>query len=425
VRATEINEEMKLAAVKALSELAKEPVPDIVNKAYGDNSIAFGREYLIPKPLDPRLITTVSPAVAKAAMDSGVAKKPIENWDAYHNELLQRIGIDQKLMNRIMVQAKQHPKRVVFAEADHFKILKAAQFVQDQKIAKPILLGNRKRIQQIIEENNLDLSDCLIMDPYEEDERREKFAQMLFEKRKRKGLSLFDSRRQLRDRNYFGSMMLETDEADALISGLTRDYSRAISPAIQIIGVEEGINKVAGMYIILSKKEPYFFADTTVNVNPTAEELADIVGLTARAVRFFDTEPRVALLSYSNFGSNKGEIPEKARLATEIAKERYPNILIDGEMQANTAINPTLLQEHYPFSELAEKGANTLIFPDLTSGNIAYKLLQEIGGAEAIGPILMGMRKPVHVLQQGSSIRDIINMVAIAVVDSQNYNRGL
>ncbi|KAA9341052.1 NADP-dependent malic enzyme [Adhaeribacter soli] len=425
VRATEINEAMKLAAVKALSELAKEPVPDIVTKAYGDNSIVFGREYLIPKPLDPRLITAISPAVAKAAMESGVARKPIENWEAYHQELLTRIGIDQKLMNRIISQAKQDPKRVVFAEADHIKILKAAQVVKDQKIATPILLGNRKKIERIIQENNLDLGDSLILDTYEEDERRERYAQVLFEKRKRKGLSMFESRRLVRDRNYFGSIMVELNEADALISGLTRDYSKTISPALQVIGVEEGINKVAGMYIILSKKEPYFFADTTVNVNPTTEELCDIIGLTARAVRFFDTEPRIAVLSYSNFGSNNGPFPEKARLATEMAKERYPHVLIDGEMQANTALNTALLREHYPFSELAEKGANTLVFPDLTSGNIAYKLLQEIGGAEAIGPVLMGMRKPVHILQLGSSIREIVNMVAIAVVDAQNYNKGL
>lgn len=425
VRATEINEAMKLAAVKALSALAKEPVPDIVHKAYGDNYITFGRNYLIPKPLDPRLITSISPAVAKAAMESGVARQPIDNWEAYHNELLQRIGIDQKLMNRMISQAKQDPRRVVFAEADHVKILKAAQIVKYQKIATPILLGNRKKIESLIAEHQLDLSDCKIMDPFEEHEMRERYATMLWEKRKRKGLSMYESRRLVRDRNYFGSMMVDLNEADALISGLTRDYSKTILPALQVIGVEDGINKVAGMYIILSKKEPYFFADTTVNVNPTTEELCDIIGLTARAVRFFDTEPRVAVLSYSNFGSNNGEVPDKARRATEMAKERYPHILLDGEMQANTALSHELLKEHYPFSELAEKGANTLIFPDLASGNIAYKLLQEIGGAEAIGPILMGMRKPVHILQLGSSIREIVNMVAIAVVDAQHYDKGL
>jgi malate dehydrogenase (oxaloacetate-decarboxylating)(NADP+) len=422
VRATEINEAMKLAAVRALSDLAKEPVPEMVHKAYGDNTIGFGRFYLIPKPLDPRLITAVSPAVAKAAMDSGVARIPILDWEAYEHELKERIGIDQKLMSRITSQAKKNPKTVVFAEADHYKILKAAQTVKEQHIANPILLGNRKRIAEIAQEFNLDLTGCEIIDNYEEDTKREEFAHLLYNKRQRKGLTLFDSRRQMRDRNYFGSMMLETGEADALISGLTRDYSKTILPALQVIGVEEGINKVAGMYIILNKKEPYFFSDTTVNVNPTADELVDIIGLTARAVRFFDTEPRMAVLSYSNFGSVQGDIPNKGSEAVRKAKQRFPELLIDGEMQANTALNRDLLREHYPFSELAQKGANTLIFPTLTSGNVAYKVLQELGGAETIGPVLMGMRKPVHILQLGSSIRDIVNMVAIAVVDAQNYN---
>lgn len=422
VRATEINEEMKLAAVQALAQLAKEPVPELVHKAYGDNTIAFGRTYLIPKPLDPRLITTVSPAVAKAAMESGVARLPIQDWEAYEQELKERIGIDQKLMSRINTQAKKNPKTVVFAEADHYKILKAAQIVKDQRIANPILLGNRKRIEAIIEENNMELQGVTIIDPFEEDEKREQFAAYLFKKRQRKGLTLYDARRMMRDRNYYGSMMVQTGEADALISGLTRDYSKTIAPALQVIGVEEGVNKVAGMYIVLGQKEPYFFADTTVNIDPTADELVDIIGLTARTVQFFSTEPRVAVLSYSNFGSVRGDVPNKAAEAVRKAKQRYPELLIDGEMQANTALNRDLLREHYPFSELAEKGANTLVFPTLTSGNIAYKILQEIGGVEVIGPVLMGMRKPVHILQQGSSIRDIVNMVSIAVVDAQNFN---
>ncbi|AKD05501.1 malic enzyme [Pontibacter korlensis] len=422
VRATEINEEMKLAAVHALADLAKEPVPEIVHKAYGDNTINFGRFYLIPKPLDPRLITTVSPAVAKAAMDSGVARIPITDWEAYEQELQERIGIDQKLMSRITTQAKKDPKTVVFAEADNYKILKAAQIVQEQRIAKPILLGNPERIHAIIAENNMDLHDAIIIDPVAEEEKKEEYAHILYQKRQRKGVTLFDARRLMRDRNYFGSMMLHTGEADALISGLTRDYSKTISPALQVIGVEEGVNKVAGMYIVLGQKEPYFFADTTVNVNPTADELVDIIGLTARTVRFFDTEPRVAMLSFSNFGSVRGDIPDKGAEAVRKAKQRYPELLIDGEMQANTALNRNLLREHYPFSELAEKGANTLVFPTLTAGNIAYKLLQEIGGVEVIGPVLMGMRKPVHILQLGSSVRDIVNMIAIAVVDAQNYN---
>ena len=422
VRATEINEEMKLAAVRALAALAKEPVPDVVLKAYSDTTINFGRFYLIPKPLDTRLITTISPAVAKAAMESGVAKHPITDWDAYEQELKERIGIDQKLMTRIMNQAKKNPKTVVFTEADNYKILKAAQLVKEQRIAKPILLGNRERIESIIAEHKMDLQGVSIIDPFQEDAKRAEYAQLLFEKRQRKGLTLFDANRLLRDRNYFGSMMLNSGEADALISGLTRDYSKTILPALQVVGVEEGVNKVAGMYIILSQREPFFFADTTVNLNPTADELVDIIGLTARAVKFFDTEPRVAMLSYSNFGSVRGEVPDKAAEAVRKAKQRYPDLLIDGEMQANTALNRNLLREHYPFSELAEKGANTLIFPNLASGNIAYKVLQEIGGAEVIGPVLMGMKKPVHILQLGSSIREIVNIVSIAVVDAQNYN---
>ncbi len=422
VRATEINEAMKLAAVHALAALAKEPVPDVVLKAYSDTTINFGRTYLIPKPLDTRLITTISPAVAKAAMESGVAGKPISDWEAYELELKERIGIDQKLMTRITNQAKKNPKTVVFTEADNYKILKAAQIVKEQRIAKPILLGNRERIEAIIAENNMDLQDVSIIDPFLEEAKRAEYAELLFKKRQRKGLTLFDANRLMRDRNYFGSMMLNGGEADALISGLTRDYSKTITPALQVVGVEEGINKVAGMYIILSQREPFFFADTTVNLDPTADELVDIIGLTARTVKFFDTEPRVAMLSYSNFGSVRGDVPDKAAEAVRKAKERYPNLLIDGEMQANTALNRNLLREHYPFSELAEKGANTLVFPNLASGNIAYKILQEIGGAEVIGPVLMGMKKPVHILQLGSSIREIVNIVSIAVVDAQNYN---
>ena len=422
VRATEINEEMKLAAVHALAALAKEPVPDVVLKAYSDTTINFGRTYLIPKPLDTRLITTISPAVAKAAIASGVARHPITDWEAYELELKERIGIDQKLMTRITNQAKKDPKTVVFTEADNYKILKAAQIVKEQRIAQPILLGNRERIEAIIAENKMDLQGVSIIDPFQEEAKRAEYAQYLFEKRRRKGLTFFDAERLMRDRNYYGSMMLNSGEADALISGLTRDYSKTMVPALQVVGVEEGVNKVAGMYIILSNREPFFFADTTVNLNPTADELVDIIGLTARTVQFFDTEPRVAMLSYSNFGSVRGEVPGKTAEAVRKAKERYPSLLIDGEMQANTALNRNLLREHYPFSELAEKGANTLVFPNLASGNIAYKILQEIGGAEVIGPVLMGMRKPVHILQLGSSIREIVNIVTIAVVDAQNDN---
>ncbi|HNG44051.1 MAG TPA: NADP-dependent malic enzyme, partial [Cyclobacteriaceae bacterium] len=423
VRATEINEAMKLAAVHALATLAKESVPDIVVKAYGDAKLAFGKEYLIPKPLDPRLITTISPAVAKAAMDSGMAKKPITDWGAYHQELLNRIGIDQKLMTRIIDRAKSNPKRVVFAEAHHHKILKAAQILQDEGIAHPILLGDKDQIEKLIKEHDLDL-DCSIIYPRKEHEKVDQFAEVLYKKRQRKGLSLRDCQQLLRDRNYYGAMMVEVGEADALVSGLTKDYPKTILPSLQIIGIAEGVSRVAGMYILLNKRGTFFFADTTVNVDPTAEQLVDIIGLTARGVKFFDMEPRIAVVSYSNFGSSKGEVPEKTREAVRLAKQKYPDLIIDGDIQANVAFNTEIQQESFPFSALSKEGANTVIFPNLESGNIAYKLLTEIGGAEAIGPILLGMKKPVHVLQLGSSIREIVNMAAIAVVDAQLHDQN-
>lgn len=420
VRATEINEAMKLAAAKAIAKLAKEPIPDIVNKAYGESIAGFGRLYLIPKPLDPRLITTIAPAVARAAMESGVAKNPIKDWSAYELELQERIGIDQRLMSVVIARAKKDPKRVVFAEADNVKILKAAQIIRDEKIAHPILLGNRAKILALMEEHSLDLHNETIIDPLEEKESIEKFSQILYQKRQRKGMTLAEAGRLVVQRNYFGALMVETDVADAFISGLTRDYPRTILPSLQTIGVKPGVNRVAGMYIMNTDKGPYFFADATVNLNPTAEEMVDIIGLTADAVKFFNMEPRVAVLSYSNFGSANGEIPAKTAKATALARAKYPDLIIEGEMQANVAINEDIQREMYPFSKLINKKANTLIFPDLSSGNIAYKLLSELGNAEAIGPILLGMNKPVHILQLGSSVREIVNMVAIAVVDAQS-----
>jgi len=424
VRATEINEAMKLAAVHALADLAKEPVPDLVFQAYDVDKIEFGRDYLIPKPLDPRLITTVSPAVAKAAMDSGMATNPIKDWGAYNNELLKRIGIDQKLTLQIIEHAKKKPKRILFAEADTLKILKAAQILQDEKIAIPILLGSKIEIDRLVKEHNLDISECKIVDPREEKELTEKFAKAFYKKRERKGINYQDALRQMRDRSTFGAMMLEFGEADALVSGLTKDYSKTILPSLQIIGMAPNVSRVAGMYIIMNKKGTFFFSDCTVNVDPTVDELVGIIELTTRGVKFFDKEPRVAVLSYSNFGSSKGEIPEKTREAVRIAKQKYPDLILDGEIQANVAFDTELQQEIYPFSALAKQGANTLIFPNLASANIAYKLLMEIGGADAIGPILLGMKKPVHILQLGSSIREIVTMAAIAVVDAQLHERN-
>jgi malate dehydrogenase (oxaloacetate-decarboxylating)(NADP+) len=417
VRATEINEAMKLAAVHALEALAKEPVPDSVKKAYGIDKLDFGRGYLIPKPMDPR------PAVAKAAMDSGVATKPIHDWSTYHQELQRRIGIDETLISQVIESAQKDPRRVVFAEANHHKILKAAQTLLDEGIAKPILLGNKEEILKLIEEHKLDLAGCPIIYPREEKEKVEQYAELLYKKRQRKGLAYRDCLKLMQDRNYYAAMMVEHGDADAMVSGLTKDYPKTILPALQIIGTAPGVKHVAGMYVLMNKKGNYFFADCTVNVDPNAEDLVEIIGLTARGAQFFGIEPRIAVLSYSNFGSSKGVIPEKTKEATRLAKAKFPDLVIDGDIQANVALNTVIQQETYPFSALAKTGANTLIFPNLAAGNIAYKLMMEIGGSENIGPILMGMNKPVHVLQLGSSIREIVNMAAIAVVDAQMRNK--
>lgn len=419
VRATAINEEMKVAAVRAIAELAKKSVPEAVNMAYNEKNIKFGKEYIIPKPMDMRLMTNVSTAVAKAAIESGVARKVIIDWDAYVEELKQRLGMDDAIMRAITNKAKSDPKRVVFAEADHYKVLKAAQIVKDENIAIPILLGNREIIERIIAESALDLEGVTIIDPFKEPELMQKYGQYLYEKRQRRGLTLFEATKLMRDRNYFGASMVEFGEADAMISGLTRNYVSTIKPALQVIGTAPGVNRVAGMYMMMTKKGPVFFGDTTVNVDPTAEELVDLTLLLERSVSKFNIQPRIALLSYSNFGSNEGVIPEKVRKAVKILHEQHPNIVVDGEMQGNFAINNALLKDNFPFSRLVDGPANTLIFPNLESGNIAYKLLQELGEAEAIGPILLGLNKPVHIVQLGSSVREIVNMITLAVLDVQ------
>jgi malate dehydrogenase (oxaloacetate-decarboxylating)(NADP+) len=420
VRATAINEEMKIAAVRAIAELAKKTVPEAVNMAYNAKNIKFGKDYIIPKPMDFRLMTNVSMAVAKAAIESGVARKVITDWDAYAEELRKRLGTDDAIMRAITNKAKSDPKRVVFAEADNYKILKAAQIVKDDNIAIPILLGNKEKIQQIIEESALELEGVQIIDPALEPERTQKYAQSLYEKRQRRGVtSVAEAAKMMRDRNYFGSSMVEFGEADAMISGLTKNYATTIKPALQIIGTEEGVKRVAGMYMMMTEKGPVFFGDTTVNVDPTAEELVDLALLLEKSVRKFNITPRIAMLSYSNFGSNDGIVPEKTRKAVKILHEKYPEIIVDGEMQGNFAINNSMLKDNFPFSRLADAPANTLIFPNLESGNIAYKLLQELGGAEAVGPILLGLKKPVHIVQLGSSVREIVNMVTIAVLDVQ------
>lgn len=421
VRATTINEEMKIAAVRAIAELAKKSVPEAVNQAYNTQNLKFGPDYIIPKPTDPRLITEVSIAVARAAIDSGVARKKITDWDGYVEELRQRLGQDDRIMRNLSEAAKRSPKRVVFAEADNYKTLRAAQIVKEEGVAIPILLGNRRKIQQLVDDNLLELGDVTIIDPLEErgNERYNTYVDHLYKKRQRRGRSILDAQKMILDRNYFGACMVQFGEADTLISGLTKNYGTTIRPALHVIGAQPG-KKVAGMYMMLTPKGPVFFGDTTVSANPSATELVDITLLLNEAVKRFNIAPRIALLSYSNFGSNDGEVPLKVREAVRLLHEQHPDLLVDGEMQANFAMNSDLLAANFPFSTLKGSPANTLVFPNLESGNIAYKLLQEIGNAEAVGPILLGMNKPVHVLQLDSSVREIVNMVTIAVVDVQS-----
>lgn len=421
VRATSINEEMKLAAVKALAELAKSPVPDIVNLAYNEKNISFGPHYIIPKPLDPRLLAAVAPAVAKAAIDSGVAQSPITNWDNYEIDLNKRLGLDNQLFRVIGLKARKDPRHVIFAEADNLKVLKAAAICKEENICYPILMGEEKKIRRIAEENSLSLEDMVILDPKEDrfEEKRQEYGEQFFQMRGRKGFNRYEAIKAMKDRMYFGCMMLNNGEADALIAGPSRDYSGLMRPALQTVGTEPGVRKIAGMYIMLTKKGPLFLADATVNFNPTAEEIADITMLAAKEVRSFNLQPRIALLSYSNFGSSNTPEARMMAEARQIVKQRDPKLIVDGEMQGILAFNNEILSENYPFSELVDQDVNTLIFPNLSSGNIAYNLLREVGGADAIGPVLLGMKKPVHVLQLGSSVRTIVNMTLISVIDAQ------
>ena len=425
VRATQINEAMKLAAVKALAELTKTPVPDIVTLAYNEKSIVFGPTYIIPKPLDPRLLATIAPAVAKAAMESGVAKYPILNWETYELELNKRLGLDNQLSRVIGNKARKDPKRVVFADAENLKILKVAQLVLEEGVGYPILLGDESKILRIAKENGIDLDDMPIVNPKDEalEETRRLYGDMFFEKRKRKGLNKYEAYKIMKDRNYFGCMMVEEGEADCMISGLSRNYPDTIRPALQVIGTEDGVKKIAGMYIMFTKRGPLFLADTTVNFNPTSEELAEITLLVAKEVAQFNIKPRIAMLSYSNFGSSDSAEANLVRKAREIVKQKAPNLICDGEVQAFLAFNKEILKENYPFTELLNGDVNTLIFPNLAAGNVAYNLLQEVGGTDSIGPVLLGLKKPVHVLQLGSSIRSIFNMVLIAVVDAQQKTK--
>lgn len=426
VRATKINQEMKLAAVQALAALAKEPVPDLVAMAYGNEQFTYGPNYIIPKPLDPRLLTTVAPAVAKAAMESGVARKQIEDWEAYKLELNKRLGVDNLIVRSLNNQARKNPQRVVFAEADNLKVLKAAQIVEEEGIAIPILLGSEKRIKLLMKENGIEFKNLNIIDPRtdEWEDKRNEYGQLFFEKRKRRGYNFHEAKKIMRERNYFGCMMVETGDADALISGLTRNYPDTIKPALEVIGLQKGISRIAGMHIVLTPDRPLFLADTTININPSLEELADITYLAAKEVEKYNIDPKIALLSYSNFGSSDTEEAKKVRNAVALIHEKYPELIVDGEVQASLAFNQEVMKENYPFSPLGESEVNTLIFPNLSSGNIAYNLLNEVSDYEIIGPVLMGIDKPVHILQLGSSVRQICNMVALAVTDAQRKKKN-
>jgi len=421
VRATTINEAMKLAAVKALAQLTREPVPDIVTLAYNEKTIAFGPDYIIPKPLDPRLLSTIAPAVALAAMESGVAKYPIQDWDAYKLELNKRLGLDNQLSRVIGNKARKDPKRVVFADAENIKILKVAQMTHEEGVGYPILLGDEVRIKKLAAINSIDIEGMPIVDPKLEKyhDLRKQFGDLFYNRRQRKGLNKHEAYKHMKERNYFGCMMVETGEADCMISGLTRNYPDTIRPALQTIGTEDGVKKIAGMYIMFTKRGPLFLADTTINFNPTAEELAEITLLVAKEVKQFNIKPHIAMLSYSNFGSSNSPEANLVRKARELVKLKDPTLICDGEVQGILAFNKEILKDNYPFTELLNGEVNILIFPNLAAGNIAYNLLQEVGGADTIGPILLGLKKPVHVLQLGSSVRSIFNMVLIAVVDAQ------
>ncbi|MEM9850148.1 MAG: phosphate acyltransferase, partial [Bacteroidota bacterium] len=425
VRASEINEAMKLAAVKALAELAKKPVPEIVNMAYNDANLRFGKDYIIPKPVDPRLITTVAPAVAKAAMDSGVAKYPIQDWEAYETELSKRIGNDNTLSKVIENKAKQDVKRVVFMDAENVSVLKAAQIVLEEKIAKPILLGNAEDVQEIIAAYDIKLPNIPIIDPKipaneAEEEILESYTKEFFEKRKRKGVNAQEAPDIMASRSYYGAMMVHRGDADAMIGGLTRRYPYMVRPALQIIGPRDGVKKVASMHIAMTKSGPLFLADTTINHFLTAADIADITELVDRAVRTFNVAPRIALVTYSNFGSvPKGESAVLMRKATAILHERHPDWVVDGEMQVHAALNPEVQQQFYPFSKLNGQRANVLIFPNLSSANIAYNLLNQAAEMDILGPILLGMKKSVHILQLGATVRQIVDMVGLAALDAQ------
>lgn len=424
VRATKINEEMKMAAVKALAELAKEPVPEQVNITYGETRLTFGRDYIIPKPFDPRLITTVPPAVARAAMESGVAKAPIEDWDAYEEALLQRSGDDNKAMRLLMTRAKADPKKIIFAEADDIDVLKAAQIVHEEGIAHPILLGNRNVIMGLKKELEFD-ADVQIVDPNSEEsvEKRNQYATSYWQSRRRSGSTLYNARSKMRERNYFGASMVKEGDADGMISGHSMSFPRVVKPIFEVIGRASNVSRAAAVHIMITKRGPLFLADTSINIDPTAQEIADIAQMTANLALAFGFEPILALLSYANFGSSTHPHATKVREAVKILHERCPDMVVDGEIQTDFALNREMHQSQFPFSKLSGRKVNTLIFPNLESANITYKLLKELNKAESIGPIMLGLRRSVHLLQLGASVNEMVNMTAVAVIDAQEREK--
>jgi malate dehydrogenase (oxaloacetate-decarboxylating)(NADP+) len=421
VRAKEINEEMKIASVRALAALAKEQVPETVNMAYKSKNLSFGREYIIPKPLDPRLITVVAPAVAKAAIDTGVARTTIDDWEEYRISLMKRMGLYNKLIKDVHEKAKSDKKRILFSDAEEYKVLKAVQVVHNEGIAIPVLLGNKDKILETARQNHVPIEGIQIIDFRDdlETKRKQCFTDQFYDMRKRKGVTKEDAKRMMSDPNYFGVMMVETGEVDGFLAGFSTRYADTIRPAIQIVGTNNSLNHIAGMYIVQTKRGPFFFADTTVNILPEGKTMADTVLLTANEVRKFNIEPKIAMVSWSNFGAFREGAPKRVQDAIKILHRDYPDLVVDGEMQANYAFDKELRQKKFPFSKLANQDVNTIIFPNLSSGNIAYKMMRELGDAEIIGPILLGIKKPVHILQMESTVREIVDMAAITAVDAQ------
>ncbi|MDH7445371.1 NADP-dependent malic enzyme [Aquimarina sp. 2201CG14-23] len=425
VRATGINEAMKMAAVKALADLAKEPVPEQVNIAYGETRLNFGREYIIPKPFDPRLIAKVPPAVAKAAIESGIATEPIEDWDKYEDELLERMGNDNKLVRLLMDRAKRSPKRVVFAEGDHLDVLKAAQTVKEEGIAFPVLLGRKDVIIELMKELDFDSKGVTIIDPKadEEIERKNRYAEKYWKDNSRKGITKYGAQRLMRERNYFAAMMVNEGDADALLSGYSRSYPTVLKPIFELIGLAKGATRIATMNVMMTNKGPLFISDTSINIDPSSKELAKIAQMTARTVEMFGVDPVIAMISYANFGSSKHPNASKVKDAVSYLHRYYPNLIVDGELQMDFALNREMRKDKFPFSKLNGRKVNTLVFPNLDSANSTYKMLKELNNSESIGPIMMGMKKPVHILQLGASVEEMVNVAAVAVIDAQEKEK--